>query len=260
MTTDQKQYSPVLIMCAMFALCMGVSGCATSALELAPPSSDKPWVPKQDKSGKAEQQTDASADFSVPANPALALIASPVAVNTAQTYNLAMLIDLAQRSNPATRSAWEKTKQAALAVGMSEAISLPMISANVIGGAQRATVPVDVPLIGRRDVETTVKGVAPAIALQWLVFDFGQRAALTEAARQVSFFSPETMSDLSERLNVLSRQILNNDLATEIPPDEHGVATPDEQSVVTPDNQGRQHIEMQLTQLEMMVADSKNDN
>ncbi len=199
MTTGHKRYSPVWMVLATFALGMGLSGCATDALELAPPSPDKPWVPKQDKSGKAEQDT-GSADFSVPANPALALIASPVTVDSSHSYNLAQLIDLAQRSNPATRTAWEKTKQAALAVGMAEATSLPLITANVIGGAQKATTPVDIPLIGQRDIDTTLKGVAPSIALQWLVFDFGQRAALTAAARQVSFAANVTYNAMHQKV------------------------------------------------------------
>lgn len=170
---------------AIVFLSFTVAGCATEALKLAPTAPDQPW-----KADQKTDRTDGSAqikDFSVPANPELALIFSPASVDTRTSYGLAQLIDLAQRSNPTTRNAWEKARQAALAVGMTEATMLPVITANVIGGAQKTTTPVDVPLIGRRDIDTTLKGVSPSIALQWLVFDFGQRAALTDAAKQVSF-------------------------------------------------------------------------
>lgn len=182
---------------SFFALVL--SGCATDALKLAPTASDQPWNPDQSKNAPA-RSTSQTKDFSVPSNPELALISSPVAVDTRPSYDLAQLIDLAQRSNPATRNAWEKARQAALAVGMVEATMLPIISANVIGGVQKTSTPVDVPLIGERDVNTTLKGVSPSIALQWLVFDFGQRAALAEAAKQVSFAANVTFNAMHQKV------------------------------------------------------------
>ncbi|OYR15027.1 TolC family protein [Brucella thiophenivorans] len=182
---------------SIFALVL--SGCATDALKLAPTASDQPWKPDQSKDASASS-TSQTKDFSVPSNPELALISSPVAVDTRPSYDLAQLIDLAQRSNPATRNAWEKARQAALAVGMVEATMLPIISANVIGGVQKTSTPVDVPLIGERDVNTTLKGVSPSIALQWLVFDFGQRTALAEAAKQVSFAANVTFNAMHQKV------------------------------------------------------------
>jgi len=165
---------------------LAVAGCALDALKLAPSAADQPWQAAKEPGLKtaASQSLAERKDFSVPANPELALIASPVALDTRPSYDLAQLIDLAQRSNPVTRNAWEKARQAALGVGMAEATLLPVLTANVIGGVQKTTTPVEVPLIGRRDVDTTLKGVTPALALQWLVFDFGQRQALVECARQ----------------------------------------------------------------------------
>lgn len=198
MKRSQKRFSHICVAC--FAIVLG--GCATDALDLAPSSADKPWVPKQTQKTDQDQQSASSApaDFSLPANPALSSMASPVGVDTRQTYGLAELIDVAQRSNPSTRNAWEKSKQAALAVGMAEALSLPIITANVIGGIQKSSTPVDVPLIGTRDVDTNIKGVSSSIALQWLVFDFGQRAALTEAARQVSFAANVTFNAMHQKV------------------------------------------------------------
>lgn len=182
-----------------FIIALSLSGCATDALKLAPEAADKPW--KENKKGDTTRNfAGDEKDFSVPANPELALISSPVSVNTQSEYNLAQLIDLAQRSNPATRNAWEKARQAALAVGMVEATMLPIITANVIGGVQKTSTPVDVPLIGERNVNTTLRGVTPNIALQWLVFDFGQRAALADAAKQVSFAANVTFNGLHQKV------------------------------------------------------------
>lgn len=190
------KFHPVIL--SVF-LALALSGCATDALKLAPEAADKPW--KEDtKSGTPVRSSDNTKDFSVPANPELALISSPVSVDTRSEYDLAQLIDLAQRSNPATRNAWEKARQAALAVGMVEATMLPIITANVIGGVQKTTTPVDVPLVGERNIDTTLKGVTPSIALQWLVFDFGQRAALADAAKQVSFAANVTFNAMHQKV------------------------------------------------------------
>lgn len=182
-----------------FISAVALSGCATDALKLAPEAADKPWK-EAGKPGTPSPGPSEAKEFGVTANPELALISSPVSVNTDAEYDLAQLIDIAQRSNPTTRNAWEKARQAALAVGMVEATMLPIITANVIGGAQKTTTPVDVPLIGRRDLDTILKGVTPSVALQWLVFDFGQRAALADAAKQVSFAANVTFNAMHQKV------------------------------------------------------------
>src|SRR4030095_13560106 len=42
------------------------------------------------------------------------------AIDPRKTYNLAELIDIAQRSNPETRVAWERARMAAAAAGLTE--------------------------------------------------------------------------------------------------------------------------------------------
>ncbi|MGU3574956.1 TolC family protein [Brucellaceae bacterium C25G] len=189
---------PFLPVCALLLL----GGCATDALELAPSSPDKPWLADKDAK-KTKQTADSqsnSADFGLTPNPELALINTPVSVDNNRSYDLPALIDLAQRSNPTTRNAWEHAKQAALAVGMIEAVSLPMISANVIGGYQKSRRPVDVPIIGERSIHSEIKGVVPALALKWLVFDFGQRAALRDAAKDLSFAANVTFNAMHQKV------------------------------------------------------------
>src|SRR5690606_15295379 len=84
--------------------------------------------------------------------------------------------------------------------GMTEATYLPLITASVIAGRQKTSTPIDLPLIGRIDVDTRLEGVTPVLALQWLVFDFGQRAALSEAARQLSFASNVAFNATHQKL------------------------------------------------------------
>nr|MCV4206343.1 TolC family protein [Roseomonas sp. SXEYE001] len=100
-----------------------------------------------------------------------------------RSYRLPELIDIAQRNNPATRTAWQRAREAALTVGMVEATFLPVITANVIAGRQTTSTPLPLPIGSRRYFETTVDGISPSVALQWLLFDFGRRAALADAAR-----------------------------------------------------------------------------
>ena len=182
-----------LLCLAFFALVL--AGCASDAINRAAPSPEAPWV-ADGQQGRAA----GAPDFSVPAEPQLSLVSTPVSVNVDRTYGLAELIDLAQRTNPATRHAWEVSRQAALASGMVEATYLPLISATVIAGRQKTSTSIDVPPIGAVDVDTTLKGVTPVLALQWLVFDFGQRAALSEAARQLSFAANVTFNATHQKL------------------------------------------------------------
>lgn len=108
-------------------------------------------------------------------------------------YSLPELIDLAQQNNPSTRIAWLEAEQAALAAGMVKATYLPMISASVIGGYQRAKFKSELDLgpfeITPPPVNTHIKGVVPALSVNWLLFDFGKRDALYGAASDLAFAS-----------------------------------------------------------------------
>ncbi|WP_334175197.1 TolC family protein [Pseudoxanthobacter sp.] len=171
------------------------AGCAGNAESLAPAAPDKPWNGRPPPEGLALMKaaapdaagTDAAArDFAVPRNAAAAALPPAPFVDPKQVYDLPELIDLAQRTNPTTRMAWEAARRAALAVGMAEATYLPLITANVIGGSQTVTTTLPTLLGGERYFNTTAEGVSPNLALQWLVFDFGERSAVVDAARQNS--------------------------------------------------------------------------
>ncbi len=166
----------VLVAVASAAL----GACAFNALDNAPADPSLPWTPG-DHTGSI-----APAGYAVPADAAVSALQPTAGISRDRTYGLAELIDLAQMHNPTTRIAWQAARQAALAAGMVEATYLPIITANVIGGAQEVTTPLPVPIDGKDDFTTRVEGVSPQIALQWLVFDFGERRALHAAAKHNS--------------------------------------------------------------------------
>ena len=105
-----------------------------------------------------------------------------------EQYNLASLIDVAQKNNPETRIVWELAKKAATNVGMVESTYLPVITATALSGYQRGTLKLPHnDLVDKIDISNHV--FIPAITFQWLLFDFGQRGALADAAKHASLAS-----------------------------------------------------------------------
>jgi outer membrane protein len=169
-----------------------LAGCATSALDMAPERPDRPWVPATTESGEivaGKPQVPPTADgYVLPANPVLGKVASPPAFDAARAYSLSELIDLAESSNPATRIAWNDARRAALAAGIAESTFLPNITLGAIGGYQGSS--------GHQTAQGTgfssnssLDGTVSALSLQWLLFDFGERAAVVDAAKQGSVIS-----------------------------------------------------------------------
>lgn len=176
----------------LLLLGLALAACAPNAANMTSPGTDVPWTPNGNEDGVWSVQgkplagpaTQTGApDFRVPANPALAEMPQTSGIDPNRNYSLPELIDIAQRNNPTTRASWQRAREAALAVGMVEATYLPLITANVIGGWQTTQTPLAVPIGTQRYLDVTSEGVAPNIALQWLVFDFGQRAAVADAAK-----------------------------------------------------------------------------
>jgi len=161
---------------AVLALVMALSACTSHMLAEAPSDPAQPWKPP------ASAGTEPVDGYGVAPRPEVAVLQPTPGIDAKKTYGLAELIDIAQSENPLTRLAWQQARQAALAAGMVEATYLPFIAANVIAGQQVAQ-PLPVSIGSQDSVTTTVEGVSPQIALQWLLFDFGQRGALHKAAK-----------------------------------------------------------------------------
>jgi len=183
------------LVAAAFASAVALAGCATASLDLAPEAPDRPWQPPTSATGEivpgpAARAAAAGAphDYTLPATPALASVPPPAGLDTAHAYTLPELIDLAESTNPLTRIAWNDARNAALAVGIAKAAYLPQLSATAMGAYQTGHGSTSTPL-GDASSDTTVHGTISALSLQWLLFDFGGRAARVEAAEQVSIAS-----------------------------------------------------------------------
>jgi len=192
---------------AALALVGLLSGCADNALKLAPASPSEPWSPSADTGpallpagDDAQPPRTGSRDFIAPPDPAAAVLDPPPQLQAGHTYQLPELIDIAARNNPRTRIAWEEARQAALAVGMTEATFLPTITATVIGGAQKVRTPLPDNITGIDSFTTTTEGVVPAVLVEWLLFDFGQRRANADVARQNSFAANVAFTGAHQRV------------------------------------------------------------
>src|ERR1700722_4658302 len=102
-------------------------------------------------------------------------------------YDLPALIDLAQRTNPETRAAWEAARVAAAAIGEVESTYLPQLSMEALGGFERTPLPIPKTLVPKGYFVSDSREIIPSLALKWLLFDFGRRDASLEAARADSF-------------------------------------------------------------------------
>jgi outer membrane protein len=168
-----------------------LTGCATSSIEMAPAWPDRPWVPPTDAAGEIIPGTTAvpeqpgGATHVLPPNSELAGLPPPFPLDPTHSYSLAELIDIAQSNNPLTRTAWNKAREVALAAGIAKSTYLPRLTAAAIGGYQLAQIAG--PL--GTTITNQLHGTISLLAFEWLLFDFGERDAVVEAANQASVIS-----------------------------------------------------------------------
>lgn len=157
-----------------------------------PPSSDRYWSPP----GLANYERElAERRFST------AGASSHVSINPRKVYALAELIDIAERSNPETRVAWERARQAAAAVGLSESAYYPYLAASAAAGYDRAFIPFPtlavnqkkllanaglaaVSITGGGSLVTEARLARGELSAKWLLLDFGERSAVVAAAKE----------------------------------------------------------------------------
>jgi outer membrane protein len=165
------------------ALPLLLAGCATSAIEMAPERPDRPWHPQVTPDGEivagGPSHGANAGGYILPANPALGVLPPPPSLDAERPYSLAELIDIAESTNPKTRIAWDEARRAALAAGIVKSTYLPKITATAVGGYQHSN---------GRTMES-LSGTVAAASLLWLLFDFGERQAVEEAADQASVIS-----------------------------------------------------------------------
>ena len=152
------------------ALVLCLAGRASAAADNAfPPSPDRPWFPRRlDDYEQALKQGTAPYETNRPTVP----------IDPQKVYNLPELIDLAERSHPETRAAWERARQAARSVGLSESSYYPYLAASAGSGLQHKLAVLTSVFPGNgieEDAELDVK---------WLLFDFGGRRATVAATKE----------------------------------------------------------------------------
>src|SRR6476661_7161966 len=210
---------------ALVLVSVSLGGCATSALNMAPDRPNAPWIPATGPEGEIAAGERGPADqpnhgsYVLPANRALAGIPPPAFdLERDGPYTLPELIDIAESTNPVTRNAWNDARNAALAAGIAKSTFLPVISAGIVQGWQKTHIdfsardqisalritppplpvpapPIPVPplspptLGGNVSNDVTGEGNLEVLSIQWLLFDFGKRAALVEVAKQGSAIS-----------------------------------------------------------------------
>jgi outer membrane protein TolC len=153
-----------------------------------PPSSDRTWSPPNLPSYEREL---AEYHFNQ------AQGSSQVSINPRKIYGLAELIDIAERNNPDTRVAWERARQAAAAVGLSESAYYPFLVASAAAGYDRAFIPFptltanpthpslsNVRITGGGSLVTEAQVYRGELNAKWLLLDFGERSAVVAASRE----------------------------------------------------------------------------
>jgi outer membrane protein TolC len=151
----------------------------------APPSPNEPWNPPQ----LHEYETQlAHENFGEKTN------AVQMEIDPEKIYNLPELIDIAERSHPETRVAWERARQAAEAVGLGKSLYYPYLAASAAAAYGQFFIPFPELKTGPAPNQVSVLGggtlVIDTIAgggtlnLKWVLFDFGERKATVTAARE----------------------------------------------------------------------------
>jgi outer membrane protein len=175
---------------ALLAL-LPLTAFASDTLQLAPSTPDRPWIIQP--SVLSDQPRTVDTDQGTARR-------DSIPIERDHAYDLAELIDLAQRSNPETREAWEQARQAALAVGLVESSYSPQISIEAIGGFQRTPLPIPTTLIPQGYFTSDTREIVPMVALKWLLFDFGRRAGQEQTARANSFVANVAFTGAHQKL------------------------------------------------------------
>src|SRR5258706_15536387 len=173
-----------------------LAACSSDPITLAPSTPETPWrIPPQSGAsplaggpaaaafgvtGDAGQSSPTMTGGAAKVVEALwpsTASADRVMVERNREYDLAALIDLAQRSNPQTREAWERARQAALAGGLGQSAYVPQLSAEALAGHQRTPMPSPPSTFPQGLFTAETRQLVPSLSLKWLLFDFGRRPA-----------------------------------------------------------------------------------
>jgi hypothetical protein len=139
--------------------------------------------------------------YVLPANHDLEPRPAESSIDTTHIYTLPELIDIAQSSNPSTRRAWNAARDAALAVGIARTAYVPHLTASIVGGYgtrhdnnafNLENGGLAGSLINNTNTPRTQNnghGEVQTLNMEWLLFDFGKREAMIDAASQLQLAS-----------------------------------------------------------------------
>src|SRR6266566_2034763 len=98
-------------------------------------------------------------------------------------YELAELIDLAERINPETKVAWEQAKRAASSIGLAQSQYYPVLALQATANYAREPVPVPLTATKAGFIDLQAQEASPVATLEWVLLDFGRRKADVRAAK-----------------------------------------------------------------------------
>lgn len=187
MATTRLHLCKTQLIARRLCLVMAVSlltRCTSFGVNATPPSPVKPWSPP----GINEYERQLSQIGATKNNGAQCQI------DPNKIYDLPELIDIAERSHPETRVAWERARQAAAAVGLSQSEYYPYLAASASAADGRFFVafptltqgpgPADVTVTGGGTLVMEAREAGPVLSLKWLLFDFGERKAAVTVAKE----------------------------------------------------------------------------
>ena len=138
--------------------------CIAANAQRAPQSYDRPWQVPAARTDEQKQAAERDRRTSVVAG---------------HLYTLPELIDLAERANPTTRAAWEAARARAGQLRIARSDLLPALTAVAMANTSRTGV-----LFNDAFVRQTIGLYQPMLQVNFLLLDFGGRAAQIEAARE----------------------------------------------------------------------------
>src|SRR5215471_10695138 len=161
-------------------------GSPIQAQDTKQPSSSVPTNDDRETSLRLPDSLSPQQNFVLPLNRDAGVIPKlRTEIRTDHEYTLTELIDIAERENPQTRVAWQRARNAAISEGTASSTYLPVITANVLGayqGAEGSNSSFGFNLHNSGNLF----GSAETVSLAWLLFDFGGRKNIIDAARKLS--------------------------------------------------------------------------
>lgn len=131
--------------------------------QTAPGSYDRPWHAIAEENIKADARDFRDSRFTV---------------DTARTYSLAELVDMAESHNPETRLAWERALAQAAVLGIVRSELYPILTAAALSHTGR-----DYVYLQTQFYRQTKQDFEAALELNYTVFDFGGRRGRIGAAK-----------------------------------------------------------------------------